>query len=113
VHYKAAARVEKAWSAAFSPETRFKRATTGLSASDNNEISDAWTINALLLAALRAGVAQAQSITCGLYGKEPGGKEMTIEVSGNDTGYHRELHPDDSGRYSVVGLNPGKYTVTV
>ncbi|WP_426700184.1 TonB-dependent receptor [Rhodanobacter sp. Col0626] len=65
-----------------------------------------------LLAALGIGVVHAQSITGGLYGKEPGGSKVTLEVTSATTGYHRELHPDSNGRYTVAGLNPGKYTVT-
>jgi len=66
-----------------------------------------------LLVAMGANVAQAQSITGGLYGREPGGSHVTLEVTNPATGYHRELHPDSDGRYNVGGLNPGKYTVTV
>ena len=66
-----------------------------------------------LLSAFGANVAMAQSITGGLYGREPNGKSLTIEVSNANTGYHRELHPDSDGRYNLAGLNPGKYTVTV
>jgi hypothetical protein len=66
-----------------------------------------------LLVSLGANVAQAQSITGGLYGREPGGSHVTLEVANPATGYHRELQPDSDGRYNVGGLNPGKYTVTV
>ena len=66
-----------------------------------------------LLMALGAGVAQAQSITGGLYGKEPGGADVTVAVDGTATGYHKEIHPDADGRYTLNGLNPGRYKVTV
>ena len=58
-----------------------------------------------LLAALGTGVAQAQSITGGLYGREPGGSDVTLEVTNPATGYHRELHPDSDGRYNVVPVD--------
>lgn len=66
-----------------------------------------------LLVAFGTNVAQAQSITGGLYGKESGGKSVTVDVAGSATGFNRELHPGSDGRYNLNGLNPGKYTVTI
>ncbi|WP_430388756.1 carboxypeptidase regulatory-like domain-containing protein [Dyella sp. 20L07] len=71
------------------------------------------TVLALGLALALGGVAHAQSITGGLYGKEPTGKGVTVEVSSPATGYRKQIQPDDDGRYSLGGLNPGTYVVTV
>lgn len=59
------------------------------------------------------GGVEAQSITGGLYGKAPGRGNVSVEVVSPTTGYHRTLQPGDGGRYSVGGLNPGKYTVII
>lgn len=60
-----------------------------------------------------APLAQAQSITGGLYGKVPTGGHITVRVTGEDSGMVRNLSPDASGRYSTAGLNPGRYVVNV
>ncbi|HEX7814623.1 MAG TPA: carboxypeptidase-like regulatory domain-containing protein, partial [Dyella sp.] len=57
--------------------------------------------------------AMAQSITGGVYGKEPAGSDVTVTIDGVATGYHKELHPEADGHYSLNGLNPGRYKVTV
>ena len=66
-----------------------------------------------LMAALGSGPLWAQSITGGLYGSEPAGKAATISVDNAATGYHKSLQAGADGRYSLAGLNPGRYTVTV
>lgn len=66
-----------------------------------------------LMAALGGMPVLAQSITGGLYGRAPGGQGATIAVDNPATGYHKNLEADASGRYSLGGLNPGQYTVTV
>ncbi len=66
---------------------------------------------ASLIGALSCGVAFAQSITGGLYGKAQA--SATIEVKAIDTGVERSLKPDADGRYSAVALNPGRYSVKV
>jgi len=65
-----------------------------------------------LMAALGGVPVLAQSITGGLYGRAPGGS-ATVAVDNPATGYHKNLQPDASGRYSLGGLNPGQYKVTV
>lgn len=65
-----------------------------------------------LASALGAGSAWAQSITGGLYGREPAG-QITVVVDNAATGYHKSLQADADGRYTLGGLNPGRYTVTV
>jgi hypothetical protein len=71
------------------------------------------TLLAVGLALALGGVANAQSITGGLYGKEPSGKGVTVLVTNPSTGYSKQIQPDADGRYSLGGLNPGKYVVTV
>lgn len=66
-----------------------------------------------VMMALGAGSVCAQSITGGLYGREPVGQDVTIAVNNPSTGYHRDLPLGSDGRYGIGGLNPGKYVVTV
>ncbi len=66
-----------------------------------------------LMATGYGGDVCAQSITGGLYGREPAGANLVIVVTSQATGFKRELKTDAQGRYRTAGLNPGNYQVTV
>lgn len=66
-----------------------------------------------LLATLGVQPARAQSITGGLFGQATGNTAATVSVDNPDTGYHKQIRTDAGGRYSLSGLNPGHYVVTV
>lgn len=71
------------------------------------------TILALALVAAGTSVLHAQSLTGGLYGQETLGPDVRIEVASPTTGYEKLLTPDANGRYTLSGLNPGRYDVTL
>lgn len=66
-----------------------------------------------LLGALSVAPVWAQSITGGLFGQAKGDTGATVIVDNPATGYHKQIKSDASGNYSLTGLNPGHYTVTV
>lgn len=68
-------------------------------------------VSALSVALLSPLAVHAQSITGGIYGSLPGGKDSTAEVTNPATGYDNTVRADASGRYSVTGLRPGDYVV--
>lgn len=53
----------------------------------------------------------AQSITGGVYGNAPAGKNVIAEVTNPATGYNSKLQTDTHGRFAVTGLRPGDYVV--
>ncbi|HUA78868.1 MAG TPA: TonB-dependent receptor, partial [Dyella sp.] len=61
--------------------------------------------------ALASGPLFAQSITGGVYGNLPAGKDVVAEVTNPATGYDSSVHADSNGHYTVTGLMPGNYVV--
>ncbi|MEZ2418766.1 carboxypeptidase regulatory-like domain-containing protein [Luteibacter sp. RCC_6_2] len=57
--------------------------------------------------------AMAQSLTGGLYGHESAGAGVTVRVASSATGFSKDVLPDADGRYSLNGLNPGQYQVSL
>jgi hypothetical protein len=57
--------------------------------------------------------AMAQSLTGGLYGHEGAGSGVTVNVASRATGFSKDITPDADGRYSLTGLNPGEYQVSL
>lgn len=57
--------------------------------------------------------AMAQSLTGGLYGHESAGAGVTVNVASRATGFSKDVMPDADGRYTLTGLNPGEYQVSL
>jgi hypothetical protein len=70
-------------------------------------------IAALALALGLSGPLCAQSITGGLHGTAQNAAGATIIVTGETTGYHRDIQVDNNGRYSLELLAPGTYDVSL
>ncbi|HEX7338525.1 MAG TPA: carboxypeptidase regulatory-like domain-containing protein [Rhodanobacteraceae bacterium] len=66
-----------------------------------------------LLMALGSVPVWAQSITGGLFGQAKGDTAATVVINSPATGFIKTIQSDASGNYSLTGLNPGKYVVTV
>jgi hypothetical protein len=64
---------------------------------------------AAAIALATAGAAQAQSSSGNIAGEGVAGE--TIVVHGPDNGFHRELHLDEDGKFTIRRVPTGEYTV--
>jgi hypothetical protein len=92
----------------------------GVCRAETHGIGEGLTTGRLVRRLLAASVllacaqgAMAQSLTGGLYGHEAAGAGVTVNVASRATGFSKDITPDADGRYSLTGLNPGEYQVSL